>query len=123
MKFDDIYRFFQNPPPHYLNQELAVCYILDVLLQEDSYGSELIARLERQSAIYRLSDTVLYSAIKFLESTGTIVPYWQKLAGRGRPRRMYQVQSNCLERARELAVFWQAYQHQGDEPLIFSQST
>jgi DNA-binding PadR family transcriptional regulator len=111
MNFEDIYCFFRNPPPLYLNQELAVCYILDILLQGDSYGTELIARLERESSTYRLSDTVLYSAIKFLEGSGTIVGYWKKVEGRGRPRRMYQIDSGWTNKARELAHFWDMYSH------------
>jgi DNA-binding PadR family transcriptional regulator len=106
MNFDDIYCFFRNPPPLYLNQELAVCYILDILLQGDSYGTELIARLERESSTYRLSDTVLYSAIKFL---GTIAGYWKKVEGRGRPRRMYRIEPDWLTKAREFAYFWNQY--------------
>jgi DNA-binding PadR family transcriptional regulator len=111
MNFEDIYCFFRNPPPLYLNQELAVCYILDTLLQGDSYGTELIAKLERESSTYRLSDTVLYSAIKFLEASGTIVGYWKKVEGRGRPRRMYQIKSEWMVKARELAYFWVQYAH------------
>jgi DNA-binding PadR family transcriptional regulator len=111
MKFDDIYRFFRNPPPLYLNQELAVCYILSILLDGDSYGTELIAKLERESATYRLSDTVLYSAIKFLEASGTIVGYWKKVEGRGRPRRMYRIQAEWEKQAKELAYFWHQYSH------------
>jgi DNA-binding PadR family transcriptional regulator len=109
MKFDDIYGFFQSPPPLHLNQELAVCYILEVLLSGDSYGTELIGRLERESATYRLSDTVLYSAIKFLETSGTIAGYWKKVEGRGRPRRMYRIEPTWIDRAQELAYFWQQY--------------
>jgi DNA-binding PadR family transcriptional regulator len=109
MKFDDIYGFFRNPPPLHLNQELAVCYILDILLQGDSYGTELIGRLERESAMYRLSDTVLYSAIKFLETSGAIVGYWKKVEGRGRPRRMYRIQPEWESQCRELAYFWHQY--------------
>jgi DNA-binding PadR family transcriptional regulator len=109
MNFEDIYCFFRNPPPLYLNQELAVCYILDILLQDDSYGTELIARLEHESSIYRLSDTVLYSAVKFLEASGTIVGYWKKVAGRGRPRRMYQISPEWRNKAVELADFWTQY--------------
>jgi DNA-binding PadR family transcriptional regulator len=120
MKFDDIYRFFRNPPPVYLNQELAVCYILSVLLDGDSYGTELIAGLERESATYRLSDTVLYSAIKFLEASGTIVGYWKKVEGRGRPRRMYRVQPEWEKQAEELAYFWHQYSrhHATPEPQL-----
>jgi DNA-binding PadR family transcriptional regulator len=111
MNFDDIYCFFRNPPPLYLNQELAVCYILDVLLEGDSYGTELIARLERESSTYRLSDTVLYSAVKFLEGSGTIAGYWKKVEGRGRPRRMYRIETDWITKAREFAYFWSEYSH------------
>jgi DNA-binding PadR family transcriptional regulator len=109
MNFDDIYGFFRNPPPLYLNQELAVCYILHTLLTRDSYGTESIAKLERDSPNYRLSDTVLYSAVKFLEANDTIVCYWQKAEGRGRPRRMYAIEPTWDLRARELAQFWEDY--------------
>lgn len=109
MKLEDIYQFFENPPPTYLCQELAVCYILYVLLQGESYGTELIQRLETEHSTYRLSDTVLYSAIKFLEDQRTITGYWKKLEGRGRPRRMYQVSPEWQVQSRGLAYLWQDY--------------
>ncbi|RAM48296.1 MAG: PadR family transcriptional regulator [Hapalosiphonaceae cyanobacterium JJU2] len=109
MKLEDIYQFFENPPPTYLCQELAVCYILYVLLQGESYGTELIQRLETEYPNYRLSDTVLYSAIKFLEDNKAITGYWKKLEGRGRPRRMYQVSSEWSSQAQDLARLWQQY--------------
>ena len=122
MNFEDIYCFFRKPPPLYLNQELAVCYILDVLLQDDSYGTELIARLEHESSIYRLSDTVLYSAVKFLEASGTIVGYWKKVEGRGRPRRMYQISPEWRHQAGELASFWNQYSHAPTQPKVSTPS-
>jgi DNA-binding PadR family transcriptional regulator len=85
MKFQDIYQFFEDPPPVYLNKELAVCYVLTVLLQQDSYGTELIQQLTQVYTDYRLSDTVLYSALKFLEDQQAIDGYWKKVEGRGRP--------------------------------------
>lgn len=109
MKFEDIYQFFSNPPPFYLNKELAVCYVLAVLSEGESYGTELIERLEKESSTYRLSDTVLYSALKFLEDSGTIAGYWKKVEGRGRPRRMYQIKPAWQERATELANLWHGY--------------
>lgn len=109
MKIEDIYQFFQNPPPIYLNKELTVCYILSVLLRGDSYGTELIQRLETQYPAYRLSDTVLYSALKFLEDEQAITAYWKKVEGRGRPRRMYIVRPEWLSQAEELARLWQEY--------------
>jgi DNA-binding PadR family transcriptional regulator len=109
MKFDDIYQFFQDPPPIYLNKELAVCYVLSVLLRGDSYGTELIQLLENEYPAYRLSDTVLYSALKFLEDEEAITGYWKKVEGRGRPRRMYHVRPERLRQAQDLAHLWHEY--------------
>lgn len=109
MKLEDIYQFFENPPPTYLCQELTVCYILYVLLQGESYGTELIQQLEIEYPTYRLSDTVLYSAIKFLEDQKAITGYWKKLEGRGRPRRMYQVSAEWKIQAQDLARLWLQY--------------
>lgn len=106
---EEIYQFFQNPPPFYLNKELAVCYVLAVLNEQDSYGTELIQLLENQYPSYRLSDTVLYSALKFLEDTNAITGYWKKVEGRGRPRRMYQITPEWKERSQELARLWNDY--------------
>jgi DNA-binding PadR family transcriptional regulator len=109
MKFEDIYRFFQAPPPFYLNKELAVCYVLAVLIRGDSYGTELIHLLENETNAYRLSDTVLYSALKFLEEEDIIIGYWKKVEGRGRPRRMYQIQPSAQQHAQELSQLWHEY--------------
>ncbi len=72
MKLEDIYQFFQNPPPTYLSPEQAVGYVLSVLLEGDNYPTKLIKRLENEYPYYRLSDTVLYSTLKFLESENAI---------------------------------------------------
>jgi DNA-binding PadR family transcriptional regulator len=117
MKFDDIYQFFKDPPPFYLNKELAVCYVLAVLLRGDSYGTELIQLLEHDYPLYRLSDTVLYSALKFLEDEEMVTGYWKKVEGRGRPRRMYQIREEMMERAHELADLWQGYAIKRESPL------
>jgi DNA-binding PadR family transcriptional regulator len=109
MRIEDIYQFFQNPPPTYLSQELAVCYVLSVLLKGESYGTELIQKLESECPNYRLSDTVLYSALKFLEDEKAILGYWKKVEGRGRPRRMYQISPEWQAQAQELAHLWQEY--------------
>ncbi|MGB3199856.1 MAG: PadR family transcriptional regulator [Nodosilinea sp.] len=109
MKFEDIYQFFEDPPPIYLNKELAVCYVLSVLLQQDSYGTELIQRLTHHYPHYRLSDTVLYGALKFLEDENAIDGYWKKVEGRGRPRRMYRLNPDWRLQSEELAEFWKTY--------------
>ncbi len=109
MKFEDIYQFFSAPPPFYLNKELAVCYVLAVLSRGDSYGTELIQLLEREHPAYRLSDTVLYSALRFLEEEDMITGYWKKVEGRGRPRRMYQIKAETSAKARDLTQLWTDY--------------
>lgn len=109
MKFEDIYQFFEDPPPIYLNKELAVCYVLSVLVRRDSYGTELIQTIEQDYPDYRLSDTVLYSALKFLEHQGATMGYWKKVEGRGRPRRMYRLRPDWQTKARELSALWQRY--------------
>ncbi|MEM6425730.1 MAG: PadR family transcriptional regulator [Cyanobacteria bacterium P01_H01_bin.119] len=109
MKFEDIYQFFDDPPPVYLNKELAVCYVLSVLIHRDSYGTELIQGLVNHYMGYRLSDTVLYGALKFLETQDVVTGYWKKVEGRGRPRRMYRLSPDAQLRARELADLWHQY--------------
>lgn len=109
MKIEDIYLFFSTPQPFFLNQELATCYVLSVLLKKDSYGTELIQLLEGDYRNYRLSDTVLYNALKFLESSKLITGYWKKVEGRGRPRRMFQINPEMHSQADELAKLWQSY--------------
>ncbi len=110
MKFEDIYQFFRQPPPIYLSKEVAVCYVLYVLVENgDSYGTALIQSIETEHPLYRLSDTVLYNALKFLEDENMISGYWKKVEGRGRPRRMYQVRSEKMTQAKELAGLWIQY--------------
>lgn len=106
MKFEEIYRFFAKEPVMQLSHHQAVCYILSVLLKGDSYGTDLIEKLLTEHQNYRLSDTVLYSALKFLETEGAIAGYWQKTAGRGRPRRMYQLKPQWRSEAQKLAHLW-----------------
>jgi len=120
MKFEDIYQFFKAPPPFYLNKELAVCYVLSVLTRGDSYGTELISLLETEYPSYRLSDTVLYSALKFLEDENVITGYWKKVEGRGRPRRMYQIKPEALQKSQELTRLW--YDYVNKQPAIAATS-
>lgn len=109
MKLEDIYTYYQTPQPIFLNQELAVCYVLSVLLKGDSYGTQLVQQIEKDYPNYRLSDTVLYAALRFLEEEECITGYWQKVEGRGRPRRMYQLVEEKHSQATELASLWENY--------------
>lgn len=109
MKLQQIYQFFNESQFSFLNPELAVCYVLSVLIKQDSYGTELIQRLEQQSSLYRLSDTVLYRAVRFLEEQDIITSYTQRVHGRGRPRRMLKLNPAAAQKAQELAQLWQHY--------------
>lgn len=109
MKIEDIYAYYQTPHPIFLNPELTVCYVLSVLVEGNSYGTELISRLEQDYPNYRLSDTVLYGALNFLLDEEFLTGYWQKVEGRGRPRRMYQLTDKARNPAKELANLWHKY--------------
>ncbi len=109
MQLKEIYQFFQTPQPRFLSQEVAVCYVMSVLLQGDFYGTELINQLETDYPDYRLSDTILQNTLKFLESERVLSSYWKKVEGRGRPRRMYQLEPQWSRQAAELARLWQEY--------------
>ena len=44
-----------------------------------------------------------------MEGEGVISGYWKKVEGRGRPRRMYQIDSQWQERSEELSQLWHDY--------------
>jgi len=106
MTIEESYQFFARQPPIYLSCEQAVCYVLSVLREGESYGTRLIQKLESDYPPYRLSDTVLYAALNFLETERALESRWQKVEGRGRPRRMYQVSQEWLDEAQKLAEEW-----------------
>lgn len=118
MQLEDIYQFFTNPPPLELGREQAVCYILSVLLQGESYGTGLIQQLECEYGNYRLSDTILYAALEFLESQGAVWSSWHKAEGRGRPRRIYQLNPAWHDEARKLAQLWRDFTTQQQQKRL-----
>ncbi len=107
MNLEQVYQVVRNPPPAYLTPELAVCYILSVLVEQESYATELSKRLNSKYPRYLLSDTVLYAALKLLEAENAVTAYWEKAPRRGRPRRMFKLNPQWQVTARELADFWQ----------------
>lgn len=109
MNFEDIRNYFRDPPPNNLNKELAVCYMLCVFLESDSFGTELVQKLEALYPDMRLGERVLYAALKFLEGEGLIEGYWKKVEGQSRPRRMYKLDPNRRGTAEELAGYWEMH--------------
>lgn len=107
MNFQDIFSYFQSPPPIYLHREVAVCCILTILINNgESYGSALMQYVETEYPPYRLSDTVLYNALNFLTHEGIVTSYWKNFPGRGRPRRMLIIPSSRLDEANQLSKLW-----------------
>lgn len=105
----DIKRFFDQPPLQYLGLELAVCWILDCLLEADSYPTALMNRLADLHPRLRLSETVLQQAISFLDQQGAIGSYTQRCPSRGRPRRMLHLSEGYRQEAQELMPAWQQW--------------
>ncbi|MFL0793039.1 MAG: PadR family transcriptional regulator [Prochlorococcus sp.] len=105
----DIERYFEQPPAHFLDLELAVCWVLACLLKEDNYPTGLLHKLEKEHPHLRLSETVLQQALDFLESQGSISSYSQRCPSRGRPRRMLHLVPEAGAAARRLMEPWQSW--------------
>ena len=107
--------FFEQPPLQHLGLELAVCWILQRLLEADSYPTALMHDLTRAHPHLRLSETVLQQAIGFLDQQGVISSYAQRCPRRGRPRRMLHLLEDRRAAAGELMPPWQQWlQENGD---------
>ena len=65
----DIEQYFRQPPPPFLDLELAVCWMLECPLKDDNYPSGLLQKLLREEPQLRLSETVLLSLIHISEPT------------------------------------------------------
>ena len=105
----DIEQYFQQPPPQFLDLELAVCWVLECLLKDDNYPSGLLQKLMREEPQLRLSETVLQQALDFLEQQGSISSYPQRCPSRGRPRRMLHLQSDARGQAEKLMQPWHSW--------------
>ena len=97
----DIEQYFRQPPPQFLDLELAVCWVLECLLKDDNYPSGLLQKLMREEPQLRLSETVLQQALDFLEQQGSISTYTQRCPSRGRPRRMLHLMPDARGQAEQ----------------------
>ncbi len=77
--------FFERPAIQHLGLELAVCWVLERLLQTDTYPTALMHDLSACHPKLRLSETVLQQALGFLDQEGAIASYAQRCPSRGRP--------------------------------------
>ena len=105
----DIQQYFRQPPPQFLDLELAVCWVLECLLKDDNYPSGLLQKLTREEPQLRLSETVLQQALEFLEEQGSITTYTQRCPSRGRPRRMLHLLPTARTDAEKLMSPWHSW--------------
>jgi len=105
----DIEQYFRQPPPQFLDLELAVCWILECLLKDDNYPSGLLQELTQTNPQLRLSETVLQQALAFLEQQGSITTYSKRCPSRGRPRRMLHLQAEARQQAQKLMTPWHSW--------------
>ena len=105
----DIEQYFRQPPPQFLDLELAVCWVLECLLKDDNYPSGLLQKLMREEPQLRLSETVLQQALDFLEQQGSISTYTQRCPSRGRPRRMLHLMPDARSQAEQLMSPWHSW--------------
>ena len=118
----DIEHYFRQPPPLFLDLELAVCWVLDCLLQNDNYPSGLLQRLQSDHPKLRLSETVLHQAVDFLEQQEMLDSYTKRCPSRGRPRRMLHLHQSARGQAERLMEPWSRWLHEHD-PLTTSPVT
>jgi DNA-binding PadR family transcriptional regulator len=101
-----IHAFFARPAIQHLGLELAVCWVLERLLEADTYPTALMQDLAAAHPKLRLSETVLQQALTFLDQQGAISSYAQRCPSRGRPRRMLHLLEGSREQALGLMVPW-----------------
>ena len=109
--------FFEQPPIQHLGLELAVCWILERLLDGDSYPTALMHDLSAAHPKLRLSETVLQQAIGFLDQQGAISSYAQRCPSRGRPRRMLHLLEEYRGSAQALMPPWQHWLEENESPV------
>jgi hypothetical protein len=111
-----IHQFFEQPPLLHLGLELAVCWVLDRLLEADSYPTALMQQLSVDHPQLRLSETVLHQAITFLDLQEAISSYSQRCPSRGRPRRMLHLREEHRNGALGLMAPWRRWLEDNERP-------
>lgn len=108
----DIEHYFQQPPPLFLDLELAICWVLACLLQNDSYPSGILHSLQSEHPQLRLSETVLHQAVDFLDQQEMLDCYTKRCPSRGRPRRMLHLHQDARNEAERLMGPWRRWLHE-----------
>lgn len=106
---NEITRFLDNPPPRFLSVEEAAAYALSLLLEKPSYAYGMMEAIANSSNL-RISDTVMFKALKSLEDAGVIYQLETvKKEGRGRPPQNYAIADGYRAVALKVVARWQKY--------------
>ena len=83
--------------------------VLSLLSQEDMYGYQMIAELERQSDhTFEMKEGTLYPVLHGLEHAGAVSSY-RAAATAGKERKYYHLTKKGLELLQEESRDWQEY--------------
>jgi len=88
-----------------MNKRMAAAYLCHLLItrKDGFYGSGVLSSLPDG---WRLSDTMLATAIALLDAEGWVICNEQKVVGRGRPRKIYTIAPGAEEQVKESANYW-----------------
>lgn len=103
----DVRSYLKAQPVQFLNVNEAVCFVLSVLSQHDSYATNMHNILTERYDEIQLSETVLYAALRLLLAEQVISSYSGSLSGRGRRPIMYSLQK--ASNVRDLIAYWSAH--------------
>lgn len=102
---EDIFDYMNEPVTRYLNVELGVCAILDLLLSADYSMTGLALEVQECYPGYRLSIDNAKKCIKFLAGERMI----ERSANPNVRLRVWQLKPEHVVRAQDLAKHWQTY--------------
>lgn len=109
--FDSVCKFLESPTiQRFFVLEECYGFVISKLLQGDSYASGIIHSAETEHIGWVLSDTILYSCLQKLESSGVVETYLHRNTGeRGRPRKYYKLRDEYRSKVQEIAQKWEQY--------------
>lgn len=110
--FEDVFEYFQHPV-HHLNRHEAVAYVAWCLLHlplTECYPTSFIGGLPQRFPGMEISDTVLSATLNRFEAEALVVYQRAQQEGgrRGRPRKVYQVNSEQRQKVKRLSDLWTA---------------
>lgn len=102
---------------NYLKGETPLL-VLSLLSQEDKYGYQIIAELDKRSEhVFQLKEGTLYPILHALENDGAVQAYEQQTES-GRMRRYYRITGKGRRRLAAEAREWRQYSRQMEKVLV-----